>query len=133
MLSININSKVKIVFHKTYEICSLIQPEKAELIVTMNITRSMLKSIADKKKTICYFVSCYKDIKDLVKERFFLASCHLKLYQTASKIIFSTANLSLSSFDEISIVLDRTEELDRFVNEIVQNLKKTNDFVKAFH
>ena len=124
---------IEIYLHKTWEIVHIIGEEKAELVITMNITRSLLKQIADKSKTVCYFVSCFKDIKDLVKERFFLATCHLKVYATETRVIFSTANLSLSSFDEISIVFKRSEQIDIIIKEIIKHLKIANDFMRAFH
>jgi len=99
----------------------------------MNITYSCLKAIADKRYTRCYFVSCSRDVKNLVKERYFIATSHLKLYMTADKVFLSTSNLSLSSWDELTIELQRTKELETFIRKLEKSLKLRNDFVKAFH
>jgi DNA replication protein DnaC len=98
----------------------------------MNITRSLAKSLIDKDKTRVYFVSCSRDLQDIAKERFFLGCSHLKLYRTDSKVFISTSNLSLSSWDELTVELARNEKLDMFIAEIEKNLKSKNDFIKEF-
>jgi len=122
--------KVNIYYHKTWQLIHIIKG-KCDLIITMNITNSMLKSVAD-KKTIVYFVSCYKDIVDKVKKRYVMSSSHLKLYRTKDKIYISTANLSLSNWDEITVELERTEEIDNFIREITENLQLKNEFMRSF-
>jgi len=124
---------VSIYHHKTHEIVSLIEPEKCNLIITMNITIPLLRKVADKNKTVVYFVSASNDINNIVKERYFVASVHLKLYRTDTKVIFSTANLSLSNWDEISIIFPRSPELDRFISGVIRDLKKTHNFLRMFH
>jgi hypothetical protein len=98
----------------------------------MNITRSLAKSLIDKNKTRVYFVSCSRDLQDIAKERFFLGCSHLKLYRTNDKVYISTSNLSLSSWDELTIELERNEKLDMFIAEIERNLKLKNDFFREF-
>jgi len=124
--------EAKIYYHKTHEIIKLIEPEKCDLIITMNITISLLRRVAD-KNTILYFVSCSGNPAKYVKQAYPIATNHLKLYRTPSKVIFSSANLSLSSWDEISIVVKRNLEVDFFVEKIRQNVKLKNDFVRKFY
>jgi hypothetical protein len=38
----------------------------------------------------------------------------------------------LSSWDELTIELERNEKLDMFISEIERNLKTKNDFIKEF-
>ena len=123
---------IQIIKHKTYEIVDIIS-DKCDLIITMNITYSLAKKICDKNKTIAYFVSCSHDIAKLVKQRFFIASAHMKIYRTDNYVFFSTSNLSLSSWDEITLKLKRTGELDNFVYTLQQALKLRNEFIRAFH
>ena len=52
---------------------------------------------------------------------------------TADKVFLSTSNLSLSSWDELTIELQRTKELETFIRKLEKSLKLRNDFVKAFH
>jgi hypothetical protein len=99
----------------------------------MNITRSLAKSLLDKEKTVLFFCSCSRDLEDLVKERYFIATNHAKIYRTNDYVFLSSSNLSLSSWDEITVKLKRTEELDKFINEFKYNLKIKNDFVRAFY
>jgi predicted choloylglycine hydrolase len=99
----------------------------------MNITRSLAKSLCDKNKTVLFFCSCSRDLADLVKERYFIATNHAKIYRTKDYVYLSSSNLSLSSWDEITVKLKRTEELDKFINEIKQNLKVKNDFIREFY
>jgi len=124
--------EAKIYYHKTHEIIKLIEPERCDLIITMNITISLLRRVAD-ENTILYFVSCAYNPARYVKQAFPIATNHLKLYRTPSKVIFGSANLSLSNWDEISVVVKRNQEIDAFVEKIRQNLKLKNDFLKAFH
>lgn len=132
MQIIKVNEKVKIYYHKTYEIVHIIR-QKCDLIITMNVTYSLARTLCDKEKTVIYFVSCSRDVKNICKERYFIATSHLKLYRTSEKVYISTANLSLSSWDEITVELERTKELDEFVSKLTKNLKLKNDFIKAFH
>ena len=132
MQQLTVSDYVKLYHHKTYELVNIINA-KCELIITMNITHSCLKAVADKNITRCYFVSCNRDVKNLCKERYFIATSHLKLYMTADKVFISTSNLSLSSWDELTLELQRTKELETFVKELEKNLKLKNDFMKAFH
>ena len=132
MKELRLGEKIKIYLHKTSELVNIIK-DKCELIITMNITYSCLKALADKDKTRVYFVSCSRDIVNLVKERYFIATSHLKLYVTSNKVFISTSNLSLSAWDELTVELERTEELNEFIRELEKNLRIKNEFVKAFH
>jgi len=131
MQCLEIEGKIKIWYHKTWEITKIIN-DKCDLIITMNITRSLAKQVIDKNKTRVYFVSCSKDLQDISKERFFLGCSHLKLYRTNDKVFISTSNLSLSSWDELTIELERNRKLDMFISEIEKNLRLKNDFIKHF-
>ena len=131
MQCLELDCRVKIYYHKTHEIAKIIN-KKCDLIITMNITRSLAKSLIDKNKTRVYFVSCSRDLQDIAKERCFLACSHLKLYRTDDKVYISTSNLSLSSWDELTVELERNEKLDIFIAEIERNLRLKNDFVKQF-
>lgn len=121
----------QIYFHKTFELINIIN-DKCDLIITMNVTYSLVKPISDPQKTILYFVSCSRDPKKYVKQSIPIATCHLKLYRTDDYVFISTANLSLSSWDEITIRFKRTEEFDKFIDLIVKNLKIRNEFLKHF-
>lgn len=129
---LEIETKVKIYHHKTYEIVHIVR-EKCDLIVTMNISYSLAKALCDKNKTVVYFVSCSKDIANLCKERYFIATSHLKIYRTDTKVYFSSANLSLSSWDEITIEFERSEKIDQFVEKLIEKLQLKNSYVRAFH
>jgi hypothetical protein len=131
MQCLEFEGRVKIWYHKTWEIVKVIN-KKCDLIITMNITKSLAKSLIDKDKTRVYFVSCSRDLQDVAKERYFLGCSHLKLYRTDSKVFVSTSNLSLSSWDELTVELERNEKLDMFIAEIERNLKTKNDFIKHF-
>jgi hypothetical protein len=131
MLSIELKTDVKIYYHKTNELVNIIK-DKCDLIITMNITRSLAKRLIDKNKTKLYFVSCSRDLEDLSKERYYLGCSHLKLYRTNDKVFISTANLSLSSWDELTIELNRNYELDNFIKEIENKLKLKHTFYKEF-
>jgi len=133
MLNLELTGKAKIVYHRTHEIVKLIEPEVCDLIVSMNITISLLRRVASKDKTTLYYVSCHRLPNDFVKQAFPIATNHLKLYRTDSRIIISTANLSLSNWNEVSIIFDRNEELDRFVAQIVQDLKIVNAPIYRYH
>ena len=52
---------------------------------------------------------------------------------TADKVFLSTSNLSLSSWDELTLELQRTKELETFVKELEKNLKLKNNYIKHFH
>jgi len=132
MKVLKLEGEVKLYLHKTYELVNIIK-SKCELIITMNVTYSCLKALADKNLTRCYFVSCNKDVNRIVKFRNFIASSHLKLYMTRARVFLSTANLSLSSWDELTLELPRTKELENFVLSLEKNLKFRNDFIKHFH
>ena len=131
MKSIELKTDVKIYYHKTHELVNIIK-DKCDLIITMNITRSLAKRLIDKNKTKVYFVSCSRDLDDLSNERYFLGCSHLKLYRTNDKVFISTSNLSLSSWDELTIELKRNQELDNFIKEIENNLKIKSNFYKEF-
>jgi hypothetical protein len=131
MRSIELKTDVKIYYHKTNELVNIIN-DKCDLIITMNITRSLAKRLIDKNKTRLYFVSCSRDLQDLSKERYFLGCSHLKLYRTNDKVFISTSNLSLSSWDELTVELKRNQEFDNFIKEIENNLKIKSDFYKEF-
>ena len=132
MKQLLVSDHIRLYHHKTHELVNIIKA-KCELIITMNITYSCLKAIADKNITRCYFVSCSRDVKNLCKERYFIASSHLKLYMTADKVFLSTSNLSLSSWDELTLELQRTKELETFVKELEKSLKLKNNYIKHFH
>jgi hypothetical protein len=129
--TLELDTRLKIHYHKTHELVNIID-DKCDLIITMNITRSLAKRLADKNKTRIYFVSCSRDIEDISKERYFLGSSHLKLYRTNDKVFISTSNLSLSSWDELTVELKRNQELDNFIKEIENNLKLKHTFYKEF-
>ena len=132
MKVLKVNEDLEIISHKTHEITKVVN-DKCDLIITMNITRSLAKSLLDKEKTVLFFCSCSRDLNDLVKERYFIATNHAKIYLTNDYVYLSSSNLSLSSWDEITVKLKRNEELDKFINEFKQNLKIKNDFVRAFY
>jgi hypothetical protein len=132
MRILKISDDLEIISHKTHEITKIVN-DKCDLIITMNVTRSLAKSLCDKNKTVMFFCSCSRDLADLVKERYFIATNHAKIYRTKDHVYLSSSNLSLSSWDEITVKLKRTEELDKFINELKQNLKIKNNFVKAFY
>jgi hypothetical protein len=131
MKMLELNTKIKIYYHKTHELVNIID-DKCDLIITMNITRSLAKRLADKNKTRIYFVSCSRDVEDISKERYYLGNSHLKLYRTNDKIFISSSNLSLSSWDELTIELKRNQELDSFIKEIENNLKLKHTFYREF-
>jgi hypothetical protein len=131
MQCLELPGNIKIWYHKTWEIVKIIK-QKCDLIITMNITRSLAKQLIDMNKTRVYFVSCSRDLQDIVKERYFLGCSHLKLYRTNDKVFISTSNLSLSSWDELTVELERNKKLDMFISEIEKNLKLKNDFIKHF-
>lgn len=122
---------IKIHLHKTSELAHIINA-KCDLIITMNVTYSVAKAVCDKNKTVLYFVSCSRDPIALVKERYFIATSHLKLYRTDTKVFISTANLSLSAWDELTIELKRSQELDDFIAQVVKSLVIKNEFIHAF-
>jgi hypothetical protein len=132
MKILKVDDDLEIISHKTHEITKVIN-DKCDLIITMNITRSLAKALIDKKNTVLFFCSCSRDLADLVKERYFIATNHAKIYRTKDYIFLSSSNLSLSSWDEITVKLKRTEELDKFINEFKHNLKIKNDFIRAFY
>ncbi len=122
----------KIAIHKTSDIYKLLNPnEKTDLIISMNISKKILKKIASKKETICFYISAKGSINEYVKEAYQINSAHFKIYRTENKIIFSTANLSLSGFNEISFIFERDAELDAFIEKIIFELIKENKFVKT--
>ncbi len=122
----------KIYFHKTHEIVQIVK-NKCDLIITMNVTYSLAKALCDPQKTVLYFVSCSKDPRNLCKDRYFIATSHMKIYRTDEKVFFSSANLSLSSWLEITVETQRTKEIDKFVEGIVRELKLRDDYIAAFH
>lgn len=132
MKVLKISDDLEIIAHKTHEITKVVK-DKCDLIITMNITRSLAKSLLDKEKTVLFFCSCSRDLEDLVKQRYFIATNHAKIYRTNDYVFLSSSNLSLSSWDEITVKLKRTEELDKFIDEFKNNLKIKNDFVRAFY
>lgn len=132
MLHCIVTDTIEIIHHKTYELVNIIN-SKCDLIITMNITYSLAKALCDKDLTIVYFVSCSRDIKKLCKERYFIATSHMKIYRTREHVYFSSSNLSLSSWDEITIKVKRSNDIDKFINNVISKLKLRNDFVRAFH
>jgi len=133
MTKVKINSNaIDIIYHKTHEISEIIYPEKCDLIITMNATNSLLRSIADKNSQV-YFVSTASNPKRFVGNAQPVLSTHYKVYRTPTRVIFSTANASLSSFDELSFVFNRTSELDQFIKLLIMNLKKVDRFIRAFY
>lgn len=132
MIKLNLQSKnLEVVFHKTHEIVNLINPEKCDLIITMNITRSLIPAVAT-KETEVYFASVSSPFNKFVKSAIPIGSIHMKIYRTPTRVIFSSANLSLSSWNEISIILERSNELDAFINEVKNSLTVKSDFLKKF-
>jgi hypothetical protein len=132
MKVLKISDDLEIISHKTHEITKVVN-DKCDLIITMNITRSLAKALLDKKKTVLFFCSCSRDLEDLVKERYFIATNHAKIYRTKDYVYLSSSNLSLSSWDEITVKLKRNEDIDIFIDEFKNNLKIKNDFVRAFY
>lgn len=122
---------LEIIHHKTYEIVHIVK-EKCDLIITMNVTYSLAKAICDKDLTVMYFVSCSKHPKSICKEAIPIATSHMKVYRTAGYVYFSTANLSLSSWNEVTLKVKRSELVDNFLGEVVNCLKVRNDFIKEF-
>lgn len=127
-----LSGQIKAYYHKTWEIVKIIN-DKCELIITMNVTRSLAKSICDKEMTKIYFVSSSKDLRDICKEVYPIGTSHMKIYVTKEKVYISTANLSLSNWDEITIEFERTEEWNRILEGIEKSLQIKNDFIRAFH
>jgi hypothetical protein len=105
MKTIELDTHVKIHYHKTHELIQLVN-KKCDLIITMNITRSLAKRLIDKDKTVLFFCSCSRDLADLVKERYFIATNHAKIYRTKDYVYLSSSNLSLSSWDEITFLYE---------------------------
>jgi hypothetical protein len=132
MKVLKINEDLEVISHKTHEINKVVN-DKCDLIITMNITRSLAKSLLDKEKTVLFFCSCSRDLVDLVKERYFIATNHAKIYRTKDYVYISSSNLSLSNWDEITVKIKRNEELDKFIDEFRKNLKIKNEFLRAFY
>lgn len=103
---------IKLVFHKTKEIVKLVREHggKAELIITMNATGTVLRQIADKRKTILICTTYTEGVEKFVKEMYICPSIHMKIYLTRTHIIVSSANASLSNMDEVSVLLKREGE-----------------------
>jgi len=112
---------LEVVVHKTHEITKLILPERCDLIITMNITNSLLSEIATPETEI-YFISAYKDPRKRYKA-YSIGMNHAKIYRTPTRIIISSANLSLSSWVETSIIFKRNSEIDKVVESIKRELK----------
>lgn len=117
---------ITIFFHKTHELKNIIN-DKCDLIVTMNVAISLLQQIAD-KNTILYCLSSFADPSRYVKTVIRTQS-HIKLYRTKDYVYFSTANLSMSSFDELTIRVPRNSELDVIVDSILFKLKPIPAFL----
>jgi hypothetical protein len=132
MKVLKISDDLEIISHKTHEITKVVN-DKCDLVITMNVTRSLAKALLDKEKTVLFFCSCSRDLEDLVKERYFIATNHAKIYRTKDYVYLSSSNLSLSSWDEITVKLKRNEDIDKFIDEFKNNLKIKNDFVRAFY
>lgn len=124
---------LQIVIHRTHEITKIIEPERCDLIITMNITNSLLHQIATKDTEI-YFISAYKDPRKRYKA-YSIGMNHAKVYRTPSRVIISSSNLSLSSWIETSIVFQRDENIDKVVETLKAELKpviKTNYLINAW-
>ncbi|RUM27669.1 MAG: hypothetical protein DSY42_09745 [Aquifex sp.] len=130
-VSIIPSKPIDLVFHKTHEIVRLIEPEKCDLVVTMNATASVLSSICS-KDCVVYLVSTASNPKKFVGKPFFVLSVHYKLYRTPTRVIFSTANASLSSFNEVSIIFDRNDVPEQFISSLLAHLEKSHSFIKRF-
>ena len=117
---------IEIYFHKTNELIQIIK-EKCDLVITMNIAISLLKQIAD-SSTVLYFLSAYQDPSKYVKQAI-RSQTHIKLYRTKEHIFFSTANLSMSSFDEMTLKMPRNAEIDRIVENILFKLSPIPSFL----
>jgi len=122
MIKIHGNFEVlEVVVHKTFEITKLILPERCDLIITMNITNSLLYEIATPETEI-YFISAYKDPRKRFKA-YSVGMNHAKIYRTKTRVILSSANLSLSSWVEVSTVFKRNDEIDTVVETLKRELK----------
>jgi len=131
MLKVSTNIEVlEVVGHKTHEIVKIIKPECAKRIITMNITYPLLRSVACDNTEI-YFVSSSKDLR-LEYNASVVAGNHAKIYETDSRVIISSANLSLSNWLEVSVVFRKTEKIQQFVNEIVKALSIEGKLVRRF-
>lgn len=117
---------IEIYFHKTNELVKIID-DKCDLIITMNVAISLLQQIAD-KNTVLYFLSAYQDPSKYVKTAI-RSQSHIKLYRTKEYVYFSTANLSMSSFSEMTVKFRRTPELDTIVSEILFKLSVVPAFL----
>ena len=117
---------VAIFFHKTKELIYVIN-DACDLIVTMNVATSLLRNIAN-KDTVLYFLSAYQEPSKFVKQAIRTQS-HIKLYRTKEFIFFSTANLSMSSFDELTIKFKRTREIDTIVENMLFRLSPLPPFL----
>ncbi len=120
---------IAIYFHRTRELYQIIQEtgEKCDLIITMNVATSLLQQVAT-KETVLYFLSCYHEPSKYVKQAIRTQS-HIKLYRTKSYIFISTANLSMSNFQELTIRLPRTAEFDSIIDNILFSLSSIPPFL----
>lgn len=117
---------VVIYHHLTHELKNIIEG-KCDLIVTMNVAVSLLQQIAN-KDTVLYFLSSFSDPSKYVKQAI-RSQQHIKLYRTKEYIYLSTANLSMSSFQELTIRLPRTKEFDTIVDNILFKLQPIPAFL----
>lgn len=123
---------LKIVYHRTKDIIKIIRPEKCNLVITMNITPSVLRAICEPDCEV-YFVSSSTNPNNLGYKSFPTTGSHYKLYRTPTRVIFSTANASLSSFNELSFIFPRSSDLDEFINRLKSDLVRQKEFLRAFH
>lgn len=123
---------IEVVAHKTHEITKLIYPEKCDLVITMNATASVLSAICDKNCEV-YYVSTASNPKRFVGKSFPVLSVHYKLYRTPTRVIISTANASLSSFNEISVIFRREDIPEVFISHLLEELQRSHKFIKRFY
>jgi len=109
------NDEIVIFLHKTKDITKVIN-EKCELIIAMNVSKTQLKKIA-KESAKVYCLSSYADIDSVS----FIQN-HIKLYSSEHFVFFSSANLSLTSFPELTIRLRKTPPLSSFLAELEKQL-----------
>ena len=118
---IKLEPRIMLYLHKTKDLPKIIN-DICELIITMNISKRQLKKISD-KNTKVYYLSSYTRLSNAKN-----IQTHIKVYATKDKVFFSTANLSLSSFDEITLEFERLESF----NEVIEELKNryNNNHIK---
>lgn len=102
--------------HLTKDIVEVVN-DKCELIVTMNASKAQLKKLCD-KTTRVYYLSAFCELKNAIR-----VQTHIKLYVTRKFAFFSTANLSLTAFPELTVQLERTPPVNAFLSALEEFLQ----------